>query len=129
MYKKEYLCFHVTLSIHLTLYSPHVHKSILYVCFFILLLLLSRFSRVRLCATPYMAAHQVPHPWDSPGKSCPANNFFSTICKIDSQREFAVCLRKFQTGALYQPRGWDGEGDGREVQKGGKICVHMADSC
>ena len=25
-----------------------------------LLLLLSHFSRVRLCATPYMAAHQVP---------------------------------------------------------------------
>ena len=25
-----------------------------------LLLLLSRFSRVRLCATPYMAAHQAP---------------------------------------------------------------------
>ena len=23
-----------------------------------------------------------------------------------------------QTGALYQPRGWDGEGDGREFQKG-----------
>ena len=26
----------------------------------VLLLLLSRFSRVRLCATPYMAAHQAP---------------------------------------------------------------------
>ena len=31
-----------------------------------------------------------------------------------------------QTGALYQPR--DGEGDGREVQKGGDICTPMADS-
>ena len=35
----------------------------------LLLLLLSRFSRVRLCATPWMAAHQAPHPWDSPGKN------------------------------------------------------------
>ena len=26
----------------------------------IMLLLLSRFSRVQLCATPYMAAHQAP---------------------------------------------------------------------
>ena len=34
-----------------------------------LLLLLSRFSRVRLCATPEMAAHQAPRPWDSPGKN------------------------------------------------------------
>ena len=25
--------------------------------------------------------------------------------------------------------GWDGEGDGREVQKGGDICILMADSC
>ena len=34
-----------------------------------------------------------------------------------------------QTGALYQPRGVDGEGNGREVQKGGDICIPMADSC
>ena len=25
--------------------------------------------------------------------------------------------------------GWDGEGDGREVQKGGVICISMAGSC
>ena len=29
---------------------------------------------------------------------------YITICKIDSQREFAVCLRKLKW-ALYQPRG------------------------
>ena len=34
-----------------------------------LLLLLSRFSYVRLCATPETAAHQGPCPWDSPGKN------------------------------------------------------------
>ena len=33
------------------------------------LLLLSRFSRVRLRATPQTAAHQAPRPWDSPGKN------------------------------------------------------------
>ena len=33
------------------------------------------------------------------------------------------------TGALKQPRGWDGAGDGREVQKGGDICILTADSC
>ena len=33
-----------------------------------------------------------------------------------------------QTGALYQPReGWDGEGDGREVQKGWNLCISMGD--
>ena len=25
--------------------------------------------------------------------------------------------------------GWDGEGDGREVQKGGDMCIPMTDSC
>ena len=34
-----------------------------------------------------------------------------------------------QTGALYQPRGEDGEGDGRKVQKGEDIGILMADSC
>ena len=34
-----------------------------------------------------------------------------------------------QAGALYQPRGWGGEGDGREFQKGEDICLSMADSC
>ena len=34
-----------------------------------------------------------------------------------------------QTGALYQSRGWDGEENGREVQKGGDICIPVADSC
>ena len=34
-----------------------------------------------------------------------------------------------QTGALYQPRGWDGAGDGRELQKGGDVYIPMADSC
>ena len=37
-------------------------KHRMYVCIMpcMLLLLLSRFSRVRLCATPEMAAHQAP---------------------------------------------------------------------
>ena len=33
-----------------------------------------------------------------------------------------------ETGALYQTRGVDGKGDGREVQKGGDIGIPMADS-
>ena len=52
-----------------------------------------------------------------------------TICKIDSQREFAVWLRKLKQGLCINLEGWDGEGDGREGQKGGDICIPMADSC
>ena len=34
-----------------------------------------------------------------------------------------------QTGLCINLEGWDGEADGREVQKGGDICISMADSC
>ena len=33
-----------------------------------------------------------------------------TICKIDSQQEFAVWLRKLKQGLCINPEGWDGEG-------------------
>ena len=52
---------------------------------------------------------------------------YITICKIDSQREFAVWLRKLKQGLCVNLEGLGG--DGREVQKGGDICVPMADSC
>ena len=51
-----------------------------------------------------------------------------TICKIDSQREFAVWLRKFEQQLCFNLE-WDGVRDGREVQEGGHICTPMADSC
>ena len=46
----------------------------------LLLLLLSHFSRVRLCAAPEMAAHQAPHPWDSPGKNTGVGCHFLPQC-------------------------------------------------
>ena len=47
------------------------------------------------------------------------------------KQSMGICCmaQETQTGALYQPRGWDREGDGREVQKGGNICIPMTDSC
>ena len=83
----------------------------------LLLLLPSRFSRVRLCATPQTAPHQAPPslgfsrqehwkglPFPSPmherekmhGKR--TMETYITKCKIDSQWEFAVCLRKLKQG-------------------------------
>ena len=54
---------------------------------------------------------------------------YITICKIDIQQEFAIWLRKLKQGLFINLEGWDGEGDGRKVQKGGDICIPMADSC
>ena len=42
---------------------------------------------------------------------------YTTICKIDSQWEFAVCLKELKQGLCINLEGWDGEGDGREVQE------------
>ena len=54
---------------------------------------------------------------------------YITIYKIDSQQEFTVWLRKLKQGLCINLEEQGGEGDGREVQKGGDICIPMADSC
>ena len=54
---------------------------------------------------------------------------YITICKIDSQWEFALCLGELKQGLCINLEGWDGEGDGREVQEGGYLCIYMAHSC
>ena len=53
---------------------------------------------------------------------------YITICKIDSHREFTVGFGKLKQGLCINLEGWDGEGDGSEFQKGGDICIPMADS-
>ena len=50
------------------------------------------------------------------------------ICKIDSQPEFAVWLRKLNQGLCISLEGWDREGEGREVPKGGDMSIPMASS-
>ena len=54
---------------------------------------------------------------------------YITICKIDSQQEFAVWLRKLKQELCINLERWDGEGDGSEVQKGGDIRTPMDDPC
>ena len=48
---------------------------------------------------------------------------YTTICKIDSQQEFAVWLRKLKQGLCINLEGWVG----REFQKGGHICMYAYD--
>ena len=44
---------------------------------------------------------------------------YVTLCKIDSQQEFVVCSVNLGGG----------DGDRREVQKEGNICITISDSC
>ena len=54
----------------------------------LLLLLLSRFSRVRLCATPRRQPTRLPRPWDSPGKNTGVGCHFLLQCvKVKSESE------------------------------------------
>ena len=46
---------------------------------------------------------------------------YINISKIDSQRDFAVWLRKLKQELCINLEGWDGKGDGKEVQKGGNM--------
>ena len=57
-------------------------------------LLLSCFSRVRLCATPQTAAHRLPHPWDSPSKNTGVGCHFLLQCmKVKRESEVTqLCL-------------------------------------
>ena len=53
-----------------------------------ILLLLSRFSRVRLCATHRQQPTRLPRPWDSPGKNTGVGCHFLLQCmKVKSESE------------------------------------------
>ena len=73
------IIMHVFVKIHRTVHLNRVNVT---------MLLLSRFSRVRLCVTPQTAAHQAPRPWDSPGKNTGVGCHFLLQCmKVKSERE------------------------------------------
>ena len=50
---------------------------------------------------------------------------YKTVCKTDSQQEFAVWLRKLKQELCINQEGQDGEGHGREVEKGKDICIML----
>ena len=52
---------------------------------------------------------------------------YVTVCKVDSQQECAVWLRKLNQGLCVYLEVWKGEGDGGEVQKGGNVCMYAYD--
>ena len=63
------------------------------------------------------------------GGMCGETNMeiYITICKVDSQWECAVWLRKLKLELDNNLEGWDGKGGGRDVQVGGDLGKPMAD--
>ena len=86
----------------------------------LLLLLLSRFSHVRLCATPQTAAHQAPPSMDSSGKNTGVGCHFLLQCmKVKSESEVAQwCLTlsdPMDCSLPGSPCPWDFPGKSTEV--------------
>ena len=54
---------------------------------------------------------------------------YVTVYEIDSQWEFAVCLRKLKQGLCVNLDGWKEWEVGGEIQEEGNICTSMVNSC
>ena len=54
---------------------------------------------------------------------------YFTMCKPDSQWEFAVWLRELKPVLCKNLEGWDGEAGGRDVEVGGDMAKPMVNSC
>ena len=66
-------------------------------------LLLSHFSRVRLCATPRRQPTRLPRPWDSPGKNIGVGCHFLLQCmKVKMKSLSRVRLFMTPWTAAYQ---------------------------
>ena len=48
-----------------------------------------------------------------------------TICKVDTQQEFALWLRKLTQGLCINLEGWDGERGWEGVSKGKAIYIYI----
>ena len=70
--------------------DTHISSTLIAFAPLLLLLLLSRFSRARLCVTHRRQPTRLPRPWDSPGKNTGVGCHFLLQCmKVKSEREVA----------------------------------------
>ena len=77
-----------------------------YFLIIMLLLLLSRFSRVRLCGTHRRQPTRLPHPWDSPGKNTGVGCHFLLQCmKVKSESGVAQSCPTLGDPMDYSPPG------------------------
>ena len=79
--------------------TANIIKLIIFRCTvqLLLLLLLGRFSCVRLCVTPYTPVHKATRPWDSPGKNTGVGSAKYIHCCTTNFQHFLI----LQTKALY----------------------------
>ena len=77
------------------------------ICVLLLLLLLSRFSRVRLCATHRQQPTRLHRPWDSPGKNTGVGCHFLLQCmKVKSLSRVRLFVTPWTEAHLAPPTGF-----------------------
>ena len=101
---------------------------------YLLLLLLSRFSRVRHCASHRRQPTRLPRPWDSPGKNTGVSCHFLLQCmKVKSESEIAgSCLTLSDPHGLQPTRllhPWDSPGKNTGVGCHGPVQFVYLLSC
>ena len=63
------------------------------------------------------------------GELCGNSNMATSLPCVKQTVGICCLAQETPTGALSQPRGLGWDRDGREGQKGGDVCMPMADSC
>ena len=94
---------------------------------------LSRFSRVRLCATPWTAAYQAPPSlgfsrqeyWS--GVPLPSPIYSLPRVKQTASRNLLCSTGSSAWCSVMTSRSGMGQG-GKEIQEGGDTCIHTVDS-
>ena len=94
------------------------------------MLLLSRFSRVQLCATPQTAAHQALHPWDSPGKNTGVGCHFhiapmKSLSSIDQEQAKDICSHHFYSALKQRFRAIQQEKEIKGIQIKKEIKLYL----
>ena len=68
--------------------------------------------------------------WNGMNEESSMETYILSYVKIkNSQWEFSGRLRELKLELCDNLEGWDEVGGGRELQKGGHICIAMTDSC
>ena len=96
IFSKHYSLSKTTLCLYQFAPSEHFVEIESHNTFFCAWLLcyamLSHFSRVQLCVTPYTATTRLPRPWDSPGKNTGVGCHFLLQCmKVKSESKVLPC--------------------------------------
>ena len=120
--------YHYMITFFVSLFNFWVKGYLLWNKYsFLLLLLLSHFSRVRLCATLWRQPTRLPRPWDSPGKNTGVGcHFLLQYVKVKSESEVTQSCPSLWDPMECSPPGFSGIFQARYAGVGCQCLLHIA---